>query len=240
MSGLPVDPMELDALASEYVLGTLDARMAKRVADALPSHVALAALVHDWEMRLAPLTDLAVPEAPPADLWNRIEQAISPVAVKPVVRPSRFRLLWQGWAIGATIVAAALAAVTVLPARTPPAMMTVLLSDANQTAWTAEVGRDGGIHLAALPAAGGAAVNTAPPDNKVLELWQLPPGATAPTSLGVVPRGQSQVTVARPAVAPVPGMLILISLEPSGGAPDGKPTGPVLFVGRLNPAGPAI
>jgi anti-sigma-K factor RskA len=241
MSKLPSDPAELDALASEYVLGTLDARTARLVAQALPSDLILADLVYAWEQRLAPLTALATPEAPPPDLWSRIEQAVAPAnAPQRAAKKSLFRFLWQGWAVGATIVAAALAAVTVLPSQAPPAMMTVLLSDATQTAWTAQVNRDGGIHLAALQAAGGASINTAPADDKVLQLWELPPGAAAPTSLGLVPRGQSQVSVERPAIAPVPGMLILISLEPKGGAPNGLPTGPVLFVGKLNPAGPSL
>ena len=41
------------------------------------------------------------------------------------------------------------------------------------------------------------------------------------------------VTIDRPAVKPEPGMSILISLEPRGGAPGALPTGPVVFAGRL-------
>jgi anti-sigma-K factor RskA len=241
MMAFPTDPNELAALAGEYVLGTLDARTARQIEQALAGNAELRALVDEWERRLAPLTSLALPEAPPPDLWARIEQAVDPQPV-PAVRPmaSRFLRLWQGWAIGASVVAAVLAGIAFLPQTAPqaPRMMTVLVSDPSQTAWTAEVDRKGGIRLAALAAPGGGANNTAPEGGKVLEMWALPPGQKVPTSLGLVPRGQTQVSVQRPAVQPVDGMLILISLEPPGGAPNGTPTGPVLFVGRLTEAGP--
>ena len=133
--------------------------------------------------------------------------------------------------------AVALAAIAFLPGQGAPRMMTVLVSDASQTAWTAEVDRQGGLRLASLPTAAGTAYNTAPEGHQ-LELWGLPPGAAAPTSLGLVPRGGEQVRIASPAIHPVAGMLIMISLEPPGGAPGPAPTGPVLFIGRLSEAGP--
>ncbi|WP_376087849.1 hypothetical protein ACE7GA_15050 [Roseomonas sp. CCTCC AB2023176] len=37
-------------------------------------------------------------------------------------------------------------------------------------------------------------------------------------------------------IRPQPGMLIEISLEPPGGSPTGRPTGPILFIGRLTAA----
>jgi anti-sigma-K factor RskA len=70
----------------------------------------------------------------------------------------------------------------------------------------------------------------------VLQLWALPQGATAPTSLGLIPP-EGRVTVTPDAIRPEPGMLIEISLEPPGGSPTGRPTGPILFIGRLTAAG---
>ena len=71
---------EKDALAAEYVLGTLDAREAAAVAREMASDAGLAAAVAAWEARLAPLVALAPPEAPPPDLWARIEAALAPPA----------------------------------------------------------------------------------------------------------------------------------------------------------------
>ena len=236
MSLIPDDPGELSALAGEYALGTVDARTARAVAQEMTTNPELARLVHEFEAMLAPLSVLATPESPPADLWPRIEHAIGHAEAPRVARqPPRFLRLWQGWAIGATLAAIALAAFTLVPPA--PRMMTVLVADAGQTAWMAEVDGKGGLKLAALSSPGGNTNDTAPA-GKSLELWALAPGAKAPVSLGLVPRGGAQVSIPQPAVRPVPGMLIMISLEPPGGAPGGSPTGPVVFIGRLSEAGP--
>lgn len=238
MIALPTTPADRDAAVAEYVLGTLDARSARMIELLLATDADLAARVAAWEAIFAPLLALAPPEAPPGDLWSRIEQVLAPSAPQATrVRPRGLRL-WQGWAIGASLVAAALAVVAVLPAQSDQRMMTVLVSSPNQTAWTAEVDGKGGLVLAALPAAGGGVNSTAPDGNRVLQLWALPPGASAPTSLGLVPRGSERVSIPVPAIHPVAGMLIEISLEPPGGAPGALPTGPVLFIGRLSAAGP--
>ncbi len=237
MSTLPADPAEIDAIAAEYVIGTLDARTSRAVEDAMGGNAYLRDSVNAWEATFAPLSQLATPEAPPPELWSQIEQVLAPAGV-PSRRGSVVQGLWRAWAIGASFAAIALAALVVMSKPEAPVMMTVLVSDPAQTAWTAEVDRSGGLQLAALSGPGGNPNNTAPADGKVLEMWGLPPGAKVPTSLGLVPRGSGRVTIPQPAVRPVAGMLIMISLEPPGGAPGGKPTGPVQFIGRLSEAGP--
>ena len=75
-------PEERDALAGEYVLGTLEAGAARAVERDLASDAELREAVARWEARLAPLTLLAPAEAPPPELWARIEAALpdAPVA----------------------------------------------------------------------------------------------------------------------------------------------------------------
>jgi anti-sigma-K factor RskA len=220
---IPSDPEARDALAAEYVLGTLDARAAREVAAALASDAALAASVAAWEARLAPLSALAPPEAPPPALWPRIERSLALAPPTPARAASRITL-WRSWALGATALAAGLAAFVVLRAPEPPRLVTVLLTDRAQPAWLVEAERDA-IRLAALNP-------QAPPEGRVLQLWALPPGATAPTSLGLIPAA-GEIRVAPQGLRPEPGMLIEISLEPPGGSPTGRPTGPILFIGRL-------
>ncbi len=220
---IPADPQERDALAGEYVLGTLEAREAEAVRQALPRDAALQEAVAAWEARLAPLTSLAEPEAPPPDLWQRIEAQLPGGAA--TARPVRGFDWWRGWALGATAVAAGLAAFMVLRPVPEQRLMTVLLTQRDQPAWVVEADRGGGLRLAAL--------NPQPvAQDRVMQLWALPPGATAPTSLGLVPQ-DGRMTVAPSTVRPEPGMLIEISLEPPGGSPTGRPTGPILFIGRL-------
>ena len=220
---IPSDPEARDALAAEYVLGTLEAREAAEVARAIAIDPALAADIARWEARLAPLQDLAQPESPPPGLWKRIEAALDP---QPVPR----RKSWDGWrlgAFGATAVAAGLAAFILLRPAPEPGLMTVLLTDRDQPAWLVQADPEQ-IRLASL--------NTRPaPPDRVLELWALPQGATAPTSLGLIP-ADGRITVRPTTIRPSPGMLIEITLEPPGGSPTGRPTGPVQFIGRLAPA----
>jgi anti-sigma-K factor RskA len=223
---IPADPEARDALAAEYVLGTLEAREAAAVARAIETDAALADAVARWEARLAPLTALAPPEAPPPGLWARIEQALDG-APRPAAGWRRWRDPWRLGAFGAAAVAAGLAGLLLLRPTPAPQLMTVLLTDREQPAWLVQADGEG-IRLAAL--------NTRPaPPDRVLELWALPQGATAPTSLGLIPHDGRLVV--RPAtIRPSPGMLIEITLEPPGGSPTGRPTGPIQFIGRLSPA----
>jgi anti-sigma-K factor RskA len=224
---IPTEPQERDALAAEYVLGTLDARAAREVEAALPQDAALRAAVAAWEARLAPLTTLAEQEAPPPELWDRIATAL-PGATTAVAR-KRWLDPWRGWAIGATAVAAGLAGVLLLRPASEPPLMTVLLTSRDQPAWVVEADRGGSLRLASL--------NPRPVEpGRVMQLWALPQGATAPTSLGLIPP-EGRLTVTPDRLRPEPGMLIEISLEPPGGSPTGRPTGPILFIGRLSAAG---
>lgn len=237
---IPVTDAERDALAAEWVLGTLDARTAAIVGQTLASDPALADAVAAWERLLAPLADLAPLEAPPAGLWQQIERQVLPdptTAIQAVLRPSWRDRLLAGWALGATVAAGALGILALRGLGEPSPVMTVLLSDRTQAAWTATAGPDGALRLAAFPPVAGRAEQ---PDvvDRVLQVWGLPQGATAPTSLALLPPGQRNATITAPALRLVPGMLIEISLEPTGGSPTGRPTGPVLFIGRLSQPGP--
>lgn len=64
----------LDELASEYVLGTLPAEQRAEVEQRLKHDSELRAAVDAWEQRLLPLTALAEPVPPSAQLWRRIER----------------------------------------------------------------------------------------------------------------------------------------------------------------------
>jgi anti-sigma-K factor RskA len=213
-------PQERDELAAEYVLGTLEAREAEAAQNLIARDAAFAALVADWERRLAPLQSLAVPEAPPPGLWARIEATLDGVA------PARagWRFPWPAFGLGASALAAGLAAFIVLRPPAPAPLMTVLLTSQDQSAFLVEAER-GEIRLAAVNPRSVEA-------GRVMQLWALPQGATAPTSLGLVPE-TGRLSVTPRGIRPEPGMLIEITLEPPGGSPTGRPTGPILFIGRL-------
>jgi anti-sigma-K factor RskA len=235
-------PEERDALAGEYVLGTLEAGAAAEVERTLAAgDVDLREAVARWEARLAPLTALAPEEAPPPGLWARIEAALPPGAGAVAAAPSRREGLdprragrwrtdpWRWLAVGSSAVAAGLAALLLFRPAPEAPLMTVLLTSRDQPAWLVEADPGGNLRL--------AAVNRQPvPPDRVMQLWALPQGATAPTSLGLISPEAGQYSVSTTAVRPEPGMLVEITLEPPGGSPTGRPTGPVLFIGRLSAA----
>jgi anti-sigma-K factor RskA len=162
---LPTDPGERDVLAGEYVLGTLDARMAAAVAAALEADLALREAVQAWEIRLAPLSALATPEAPPPDLWARIEARFAPA---PARSPAAGRIswLWRGWAIGATLAAAGFAGLALLPRAPQTRYMTVLVTDRSQPAWLAQADAKGGLRISTVASLDGTRPTT--PEGRVL------------------------------------------------------------------------
>lgn len=111
---------DIDALAAEYVLGSLDAAERASVAARRASDRRLAAAIAAWERRLAPLSEREPGVPPPGDLLDRIlariadEQARSGGARgSGAVVPLR-RIAGRSWALtlaGALAACLALAAV---------------------------------------------------------------------------------------------------------------------------------
>jgi anti-sigma-K factor RskA len=76
------DADDLEALAGEYVLGTLDADERRAAEARLTADAAFRSAVAGWARRLQPLADLAPDARPPADAFARILATIgaSPAA----------------------------------------------------------------------------------------------------------------------------------------------------------------
>ena len=211
-----------DLLAAEFVLGALEGEERREAERLLAADAAFARSVAAWQQRLTPLAAHAAPAAPPADLWQRIEQDIDPPAAASSVVPFRRRIrFWRATTVGALAIAASLAAFIVLrqPDQTRIAVLSPITGGAPVLVATAE--RGDGFDL--RPTA-----SISVPTDKDLELWALPQGETRPRSLGVLPPSGRQI------VAPLTsGTQLLVSLEPKGGSPTGQPTGPVLYGGWL-------
>ena len=75
------DPDDLDALAGEYVLGTLNGQQRRALEQRLPHEPDLQAAVDRWEARLLPLNDLAPAQQPSEQLWPRIERSLNALNV---------------------------------------------------------------------------------------------------------------------------------------------------------------
>jgi anti-sigma-K factor RskA len=115
---------DIDALAAEHVLGSLDANERAAVNAQRRSDTALAAAIEAWERRLAPLSEQALGVPPPPHMFDEILSRISesrrheaPADIMPMrARTGRGRWI----AVGATALAACIAAaVAVWLAHTP-------------------------------------------------------------------------------------------------------------------------
>jgi len=230
-----------DFAAAEFALGTLEPGERASLAARRQREPELDAAIRAWEARLSPLAEATAPIAPPADFLPAIEARIRAAAAEPVsdgVTTLRKRLSrWRAAAIGATGIAAALAIGFVAREATrtnaPTEFVAILQKSADSPAFVASVNLAKG-ELSVRPLA-------APPQaGKSYELWIIEPKLGAPRSLGIidaasVTRGARLAEFDRAVVADA---TYAVTVEPEGGSPNGKPTGPPVFVGKLVPVEP--
>jgi anti-sigma-K factor RskA len=225
-----IDPADGgNILAAEYVLGVLGADERREVERRLAQEPALASEVAFWEERLGGLADAIAPVPPPAQVWSRIEAAVSSPAARPA---SVWQSLafWRSFGIASATLAAAsiagLAYIGLVPSRQPPLMAT-LTGAAGQPNFVAAVTATGN-SLVVVPAA--LLTN----DPRAIELWLVLPNQR-PQSLGLIQPGQPIRLTIPPELADhlTPDAALAISLEPPGGSPTGQPTGPVIASGKL-------
>lgn len=230
---------DMDALAAEYVLGTLTAAERADVSLRRAREPALESAIAAWERRLGPMIAV-VPELPaPAHLFERIRAQIKSAGrvVGLTTREadlSRRVGVWRNATIGMTALAACLAGVIGWrePVPTPPATSTryVALLQADKTSPGLMLSVDTEKKVFAL-----RALSKPQERGKAYELWLVNDKLAQPKSLGLVPSDLE--------VRPLDGNGVdrslfmdgtfAVSLEPEGGSPTGQPTGPVLFTGKL-------
>ena len=139
---------------------------------------------------------------------------------------------WRAAALGATGIAAALAIGFIAREATrtnvPNEFVAILQKSADSPAFVASINLARG-ELSVRPVA-------APPQaGKSYELWIIDARLGAPRSLGVldtagVTRNPKLAAYDR---AVVQDATYAVTVEPEGGSPDGKPSGPPVFIGKL-------
>ena len=230
----PLNDDELQALAGEYVLGTLPLAERAQVEQRLNNDAALRAAVDAWERRLLPLTTLAPPAEPSAQLWPRIASTLfTPKAVR---QAGGWQAWWNSlafWRIlaGGGVAAAAALAVTLglqLQAPSGPGYLVVLVAPQDKApGWIVQAGNKNGRDLSLIPLG-----PTAVPQQKSLQFWTKGKDWGAPVSLGLVQPGQT-LKLNLDKLPPMQAeQLFEITLEPQAGSPTGRPTGPILYIGR--------
>jgi anti-sigma-K factor RskA len=212
-------------LAAEYVLGLASPADRAQIERDLDRDFELRRAVYYWQDRLFPMTRLPDPADPSPALWPRIEKSLQP-AGEPA-RPGWWEslALWRTVTVVALALALALGVRFLAPTAAPERYLAVLQNDQKTAGWIVEIEARGRVRLVPLAA-------TPVPPQRALQFWTKAPSATAPTSLGLVPGDRvTEIPAARlPALEP--DTLFELTLEPETGSPTGRPTGPILFVGR--------
>ena len=222
-------PDRAEALAAEYVLGTLRGRARKRFERAMRTDRLVGDAVRAWEERLLPLSEAIQPIEPPERVWRAIQARLQTARAPRTPLWSSLGL-WRGLAFAslAAIVVLATLLVRTAPQRSEGAVVAVLAAKDAKATLVASADRFGRyLTIKAIERI------DVPPDRS-LQLLMLPASGN-PQSLGVI----DTTTAARVALsAPADQALrnipaLAVSLEPHGGSPTGLPTGPVLYSGPV-------
>lgn len=225
-------PERADALAAQYVLGTLSSRARTRFARLIGVDRGITDAVSAWEARLLPFAESIAPVSPPERVWAQILARIQGRREPPAAAPSLWANLglWRGLTLAGFATAMALSIVLLSPPAERPDQTLVailagtdakpvLIASADRAGRTLRIKAVAPVDLAA---------------DRALQLWALP-AAGNPRSLGLIaPSGVVQIALTGPAdltLAQIPALAV--SLEPRGGSPTGLPTGPVLYSGPI-------
>jgi len=223
------DREDIDGLAAEYVLGTLDASERTAVAARRQREHDLDAAIGAWERRLAPLADAVAPLEPPRGLFARIEARLSDAGgAGQIVELQQRVKRWRNLAAAASAVAACLLVVMgvreMVRPQAPSSYVAVFQKDDVSPAFLLSVDlqtRTLSIRMVAAERQPG----------KSYQLWiATEQSGGVPQSLGLIEDRaditRTVLTSYDPAV--VQTATFGVSLEPAGGSPTGRPTGPAL------------
>lgn len=237
MSAAPNLTPDDEMLAGEFVLGLVEGRDRDAVERRIETDRAFADAVERWRVRLQPIDLGTLPLQPSPELWPRIEAALAARERRPAVASPSFRdrmtgwwdslTVWRGAAVAGAVACLVLAVGLVAAldrAGRQPTMVAVLLTDANVAAAVVHTFADGRVELLPLQ-------SIAVPEGRALEIWTLWDRQAGPRSVGLIE--QARTTPLRLDNLPLgTGQLFEITLEPATGSPTGRPTGPIIALGR--------
>lgn len=223
-SGLS-DPDARDLAAGEYVLGTLSREERTAFEAVLAVSPDLQRDVDEWREHLQILNDSLEAVSPPRHVWPRVRERIATPRVSRWQRAD----LWRGVSALATAAALVLAILVFVPDDTRISGNYAFVATApnQQMGWIVNASNDGTMRVKAVKPGG-------MPDGMGCELWLMENGQ--PVSLGMMPiEGEVSMKLPERLLANISGADLMISIEPSSGAPGGKPSGAITDQGKLTP-----
>ncbi|MCY7280692.1 MAG: anti-sigma factor [Sphingomonas bacterium] len=230
MTTEPIIP-EPDTTAAELALGVLDGAERAGALRRMIGEPAFARDVERWRDHFALLFAGVSEQSPPEGMFKKIEARIDGRAIaQRTVNP------WKPTAIAASLAALAMTAVALRPVEAPvtipvavataPMIAAMALTDTNAS------------QPALYDADAGMVKMPGPmpiPEGRSAQLWVIE-GDQAPKPLGTFRATGPGAYVAEARIGAVitPGTKLAITIEPIGGSPTGKPTGPVIASGLLS------
>jgi anti-sigma-K factor RskA len=230
---------DIDALAAEYVLGSLDVDERKDVAIRRTTDAVLDRAIKKWETHLGPLNDRLPGIEPPAHVFRNLSDRLWP-RQRQSTKLTRTHFSRRA-AIAASALAACLALAVVWlrdQPGIPPTFMAQLQPNGAEVddkphVWT-PFGFTVSFDLRAStivvsPVAAGVS------STRDYQLWLLPRERAPPISLGLIALPET-TTSAWLATYPPNDLInttLAVSLEQKGGSPIGIPSGPLVFVGKI-------
>ncbi len=237
MSVVPPLSEDDEMLAAELAFGLLDPPELAIAERRLASDPGFVAAHRRWQDRAAGLfVDADI--APPAGVWDAILTRLP--ANDPAPDPSLLVRLrrWQGASAIAAMLAIVSTATLLLRVPPTPIAATSVAASAPRPliAVLASPDRPAAVAIGYDPASRRLTVlpSRLAPGARATELWVIPAGGI-PHTVGVVAADGPETRAVPSAVAALitPGATLAISLEPAGGSPTGKPTGPVIVTGSV-------
>jgi anti-sigma-K factor RskA len=227
------EPHDMAAEAGEYVLGLIDDAARADFEARLAADPELRRLVAVERERFLELDLTAEGPAPAPEIWQRIEEGVARTTSNVVdlqvrrtlpAAPLSRRGFWQGFSAASIlgVVASSIAYMRAPPGA--PRLVVVLLNDQAQPVSIVETLDDKRIRVIPL-------VNIDVPSDRTLQVWTLPDPATGPVSMGLLEAVRATLLEGPVLPTPQPDQLYEITLEPAGGSPTGRPTGPIIGKG---------
>jgi len=217
----------LDALCGEYIVGTLRGASRRRFERALREEPRVSQRLRHWQEK-APRYSAKMETRPSPRVWRRLEKELG---------LEQYRAPWfrrrEFWAALAALAASVLLILAFIHQVEEPARGLVQIAQLSGTDESARViayrSRDG--RTLALNATPDMVAGT----NRSYELWLIPAEGGDPVSLGVLGALDAHLAIAeseRPRLRA--GATLAVSVEPAGGSPTGKPTGPIIARGQIS------
>ena len=205
----------LDALCGEYLVGTLRGAARRRFERALREEPQVTQRLRHWQNNFTPRYAPMIEARPSPQVWKRLEKTLG------FTRPSWFRRF--AWPIA--VAAALVMIVGVQIVRQQLDSVPIAELSGKSATVVANLSRDGRT-LSLRPDRPGVAG----PDQSY-ELWLLTPEGGV-LSLAVFGSLDARIELPERHRGRLRGQLA-VSVEPPGGSPTGKPTGPVILVGAI-------